>query len=986
MQQRKDSRSLFSRLVGLGCLITGACVAHAAPSSFAQKQAAWDEHQAMEAASRFHGLAWRDIGPVVQGGRVVDIETDPSSPYTFYVAYASGGLWKTTNNGVTFEPLLDQAPTMILGDLALDPQQPDHLWLGTGEANSSRSSYGGLGVYKSVDAGQTWQHTGLGESDRISRVLVDPRNSQRVFVAALGRLYTEGGQRGVYLTEDGGESWQLSLAGDEVTGFTDLVMDPTNPDILYAAAWERTRRSWDFSEGGSGSAVWKTEDGGKTWRKLDGLPSGDHIGRIGIAVAASAPNVVYAAIDNQAPLPEAQWDMGDRPLNPKRLRSMTKAEFLRQDPDEVELFIRANDLDVTLDAQTLRDLIREDKMQVSDLLAELDDANANLFNTDIVGLQVYRSEDGGASWALTHELPLEAVVYSYGYYFGQIRVAPDNEDRIYVLGVPVVTSSDGGASWSGMNGRDVHVDHHEIWIDPNNAKRIILGNDGGLDITFDGGTSWLKLDAQPVGQFYTVNVDLAEPYNVYGGLQDNGTLRGSSRTRWREGERWRRINGGDGMYVAVDPRDNKTTYTGFQFGYYNRIDAAGKRHDVRPRDSLGEPALRYNWNTPVILSPHNADIVYFGANRLFRSLDQGTSWQAISPDLTQSKKRGDVPYGTITTLSESPLQFGTVWVGTDDGQIHVTTDGGADWKSVRGRLPRDRWVSRVEASAHVATRAYVSLNGYRDDDIRPWVYRTDDLGTRWSDISAGLPAESVNVIREDPVNEDVLYVGTDRGVYVSLDRGSSWESLQSGLPNVPVHDLVVHPTQRELVAGTHGRSVWIVDVLPIQDLTAAVQQAALHLYPVEPVKASRRWRSRPSRWFERPSDEPEIRFSVWSDDSRDVTWRVLDERDRPVYTSQQLLRAGVSTLIWDLQVETSLALEAETQKLAERDGPPPNLKETPYAEAARLGHPMFVAPGQYTVEVLSGDLTTRTPLSVKPPKPYEPRQPAKLKLRGRGED
>lgn len=986
MSQRTLKDLLPGPLFGLLGMLALAGSSHAAPGTYAEKQAAWERHQQMETSSRFHGLVWRDIGPVVQGGRVVDIETDPSSPYTFYVAYASGGLWKTQNNGVTFEPLLDQAPTMILGDLAVDPLQPSHLWLGTGEANSSRSSYGGMGVYKSTDAGQTWQHTGLGDSDRISRVLIDPRNSQRVFVAALGRLYTAGGQRGIYVTENGGETWRQSLAGDEVTGFTDLVMDPSNPDVLYAAAWERSRRAWDFVEGGPGSAVWKTEDGGLTWRRLNGLPYGEFTGRIGIAVAPSAPNVVYAAIDNQAPLPEAQWDLGDRPLSPKRLRTMTKAEFLRQDPDEVEAFIRANDLDVTLDAEKLRDLIREDQLEVADLLAELDDANANLFNTDIVGLQVYRSDDGGESWALTHSEPLDAVVYSYGYYFGQIRVAPDNENQIYVLGVPVITSGDGGQTWSGMNGRDVHVDHHEIWIDPNNARRIILGNDGGLDISFDGGGSWLKLDAQPVGQFYTVNVDLAKPYNVYGGLQDNGTYKGSSRTQWQKGGRWRRINGGDGMYVAVDPRDNKTTYTGFQFGYYSRIDASGKRNDVRPRDSLGEPALRYNWNTPVILSPHNADVVYFGANRLFRSLDKGTSWQPISPDLSRSKRRGDVPFGTITTLSESPLQFGTLWAGTDDGQLHVTVDGGADWKDVRGRLPKDRWVSRVEASNHSKDRAYVSLNGYRDDEIRAWVYRTDNLGQRWTDISQGLPAEPVNVVREDPVNEDVLYVGTDRGVYVSLDRGESWESLQSGLPNVPVHDLVVHPTERELVAGTHGRSVWIVDVLPIQDLTSELRQQALHVFPVEPVKASRRWRTRASRWFDRPEDHPEIKVSVWSDTDRDVTWRVLDDRDRPVFESEQPLRAGISTLSWNLLVDSGLALEAETEALSERDGPPPNLKDTPYAEAVRLGHPMYVTPGQYTVEVLAGELDSATALSVKPPKSFEPRQPERPKLRGRGED
>lgn len=961
----------------------------AGPATPAQFDAAWEQHQALEAASLFHGLPWRSIGPVVQGGRVVDLAAVPGKPYSFYVAYASGGLWKTSNNGVTFEPLFDQQATMIMGDIAVDPRQPDTIWVGTGENNSSRSSYGGMGVYRSDDGGASWRHMGLTASNRIGRIVVDPRDSDRVLVAALGKLYTEGGERGIFLTEDGGENWRQVLAGDEVTGFTDLVLTPGNPDVMYAAAWERSRRPWNFVEGGTGSGIWKSTDGGQNWSRLaGGLPAGKHVGRIGLSVSASHQDTIYASVDNQALLPESQWNLGDRPLSAKRLRTMSDEEFLRQDPDEIEYFIRSNDLDTRLDATGLIARIKAGELGVQDLLAELDDANANLFNTDIRGIEVYRSDDAGASWRLTHEEPLREVVYSYGYYFGQIRVAPDNPERIYLLGVPLLRSDDGGANWQGIMGRDMHADLQAMWIDPAYPDRVIAGNDGGLDISYDGGQTWLKMDAQPVGQFYTVAVDLADPYNVYGGLQDNGTLKGSSRNRWQEGASFQRINGGDGMYVAIDPRDNKTTYTGFQFGYYTRIGADGKRSTVRPRDALGEPALRYNWNTPVILSPHNPDIVYFGANKLFRSLDQGETWAAISPDLSRARERGDVPFATLTTVAESPLNFGLLWTGTDDGQVHVSQDGGASWQDVAGRLPAGRWVSRVVASGHSEERAYVSLNGYRDDDTRAYVYATDNLGKRWRDLSAGLPAEPVNVIVEDPVNEQVIYVGTDRGVYVSLDRGETWQALQADLPNVPVHDLVVHPRERELVAGTHGRSIWIVDVLPIQDLTSELRSSPVHVFPLESMRARRHWRSKRSTWRHRPENEPRLEIRFWAQEDGEATVELLDADDRPLLRKTVTARRGINSWEWDLLMDEALALaaeEARIQRMVAEDESveDPGPAERKVAESLRLGHPLYVLPGNYQVRVALGEAEAAADWEVKAPEKFEPRSKPPMKIRGR---
>jgi len=958
---------------------------------------AWEKHREMEKTSPFRGLPWRCIGPIVQGGRVVDIEVVPGEPYTFYVAYASGGLWKTENNGVTFEPLFDDQPTMIMGDVAVAPSAPSTVWVGTGESNSSRSSYGGVGLFRSDDAGKTWRQAGLEGTDRIGRILIDPRDPNRVLVAALGKLYTPGGDRGIYLSDDGGESWRRVQAGEnEWTGFVDLVRDPSNPDVIYAAAWERKRRPWNFVEGGAGSGVYKSEDNGESWTRLGGgFPRGEHVGRIGLAVAPSRPGTVYAVVDDQTMLPEELWDLGDGAVTPKRLRGMSREEFLAQDPEEIEDFLRENDLDPALTAEKLLKQVREGEVTIQDLIDAVEDANRNLFETDIQGPHVFRSDDGGRSWTATHDEPIRETAYTYGYYFGQIRVAPDDPETVYILGVPLLVSEDGGRSWRNVNERNVHVDHHELWIDPAGPRRLLSGNDGGLNMSFDGGLSWLKLNAIPVGQFYTVAVDMADPYNVYGGLQDNGVLRGSSKARIYQGRRpgisqpWEFIGGGDGMYVNVDPRDDATTYLGYQFGYYYRLDPDGKRSPVRPRNAIKEPALRYNWATPVRLSTHNPDVVYFGANRLYRSMDKGESWAAISPDLTTSTERGDVPFATITTLSESPRTFGLIWAGTDDGHVWVTRDGGVDWNEVSAGLPADRWVSRVESSHHDSQVAYVALNGYRDDDDRVYLYRTPDLGKTWQDLSAGLPAEPVNVAREDPVNEKVLYAGTDLGVYVSLDRGVSWHALQAGLPDVPVHDLVVHPRERELVAGTHGRSVWIVDVLPIQELTPTLMEERVYVFPIQALQFDRDWRSRRPRWWHRPEDDPYLDVPFWSRDGGPVELSITDDVGDHVLRRETLeTTPGVNVFRWDLLLDAELAVAAEREMVAAEERT--KRANVPWSEAVRLERPVYVTPGKYAIQaqIPGADEMgwSQTKIEVEEPEPREPRVEPKPKIRAEKDD
>ncbi|MEO8672489.1 MAG: hypothetical protein ABI411_14320 [Tahibacter sp.] len=965
-----------------------------------QRWEAWSEHQKLAAESPFAGLEWRDVGPIGQGGRVVGIASVPAEPYSFYVAYATGGVWKTTNNGASFEPLSDRLPTLVTGAIAVDPAHPQTLWVGSGEPNSSRSSYGGLGLFRSDDGGKTFTPMGLDDTDRIARILIDPKDSNTIYVAALGKLYSEGGTRGVFRSRDGGKSWLQVLKGDTAwTGTIDLALDPRDPAVLYAAQWDRQRKPWRFLESGKGSGIYKSTDGGDHWSRLgNGFPAGDKIGRIGLSMALSKPDTLYASVDNWNDLPKEQWDAGDRPLSNKRLRGMSKEEFLRQDPEEIESFIRGSDLDTGLDAHRLIEMVKSGELEIAQLVRQLDAASNGFGDNNIRGLEIYRSDDAGASWRRTNEEPLREVNYTYGYYFGVVRVSPTDPEHVYAQGLPTIESRDGGRHWNGLNDPGVHVDYHELLIDPNFPQRIIAGNDGGVDMSYDGGKSWNRLDAQPLGQFYSITADMADPYNLCGGLQDNGTWKGSSRTHWRQGQDWSQVGGGDGMHCAIDTRDNATLYTGYQFGNYTRSGPPG-RHEVRARASLKVPPLRYNWLSPMFLSSHNPDIVYLGANMLFRSMDQGETWSAISPDLSTSKDRGNVPFATISSAAESPLQFGLLWAGTDDGNVWVSDDAGTQWRNVSEQMPAQRWISRVEPSHHAKLRAYVALNGYRNDDIAAYLYRSDDLGRSWTSIAKGLPAEPINVVREDPVNPDVLYVGTDRGVYVSLDRGMHWTSLQSNLPNVPVHDLLVHPRERELVAATHGRSAWIIDALPVQELDAKRREEALILFPLEPVQAEREWRDRASPWFDESADLPMLEGSYWAKSAGPVTLEVRDANGNLWRELALVARRGANSYRWDLLVDRQLALKAEqsarakvladkskeskseqSDKTGEADA---NLSATPIAESARLGHRLFATPGKYTLKLVQGSASSETSLEIKPAESRKPRAKPTPKLRGK---
>ncbi|MEM7297654.1 MAG: glycosyl hydrolase, partial [Bacteroidota bacterium] len=819
-----------------------------APASTSAEQR-WQGYQQrlnLEEGSLVKNVPFRNVGPTVMSGRVVDLAVDPNDPSHFYVAYASGSLWETFNNGTSFTPLFDNQIVMTIGDIEVDWNN-NTIYVGSGENNSSRSSYSGYGVFKSADNGETWEHLGLEETHHTGRIILHPEDPNTLWVAALGHLYSENSDRGVYKSTDGGQSWNKTLFVNNRTGVVDLIIDPSNPDILLAAAWEKDRKAWDFTESGDGTAIYRSENGGDSWSKISndsGFPNTNGTGRIGLAFAPSDPSIVYAILDNQDRR-EKDEDDEKKAVTKDVLRSMNNATFLALENKDINEFLDDNRFPREYNAVDIKKDVETGKVKPNDLVAYVEDANSLLFDTPVKGGEMYRSNDGGKTWNKTHEDYIESMIFSYGYYFGQVRVDPQNPDIIYTMGVPIVRSDDGGKTFESINEDNVHVDHHAIWINPLNSKHLILGNDGGVYVSFDTGATWINCNSPSVGQFYSIAVDMAEPYNVYGGLQDNGVWRGPStyeysRGWYQEGKYpYERLMGGDGMQVAVDNRDNETVYTGYQFGNYFRINTkTGTRKYITPRHKLGDAPYRWNWEAPIAVSSHNQDIVYFGSNRFHRSMNKGDDFETLSEDLTNGGKKGDVSYGTLTSIAESPLRFGLLYVGSDDGLIHNSRDAGASWSNISNGLPKDFWVSTVEASNHKEGRVYASLNGYRWDNFEPMIFISENYGRSWKNISNGLPHEPVNVVKEDPENENIIYVGTDHGVYVSVDRGSTYQAFGEGLPNAPVHDLVVHSRDNDLVLGTHGRGIYIGDISLVQQLTNELLAKSLHVFPIKEMSFS----------------------------------------------------------------------------------------------------------------------------------------------------
>ena len=778
-------------------------------------------------------IVFRNIGPTIMSGRVTDLEVNPADPTEFYVAYASGGLWHTKNNGHSFEPIFDEEDVMTIGDIAVNWQGSRIIWIGTGEVNSSRSSYAGNGVYKSVDGGVSWSYHGLPESHHIGKIILHPSDPNTAWVAVLGHLYSSNPERGVFKTNDGGKNWQHSLKIDDNTGAVDLEIDPRNPDHLYAAVWYRTRRAWNFEASGATSGIYESFDGGKNWVKIslpeNGFASGKKLGRIGISVSLSNPDIIYAVIDNNESLPDTGKVKKQEGLQAKEFETMSAKSFLLLEDSSLNQFLENNNFPSKYNATTVKQLVREGKILPVALSLYLDKQDDGFAHSSIKGCEIYRSDDGGKHWYKSNLKKL-SLFNTYGYYFCKIYVSPQNPDKVVLLGFYAMLSNDGGKNFKIIDGDNVHPDHHALWINPLRDDHMINGNDGGVNITYDNGNNWVKANSPAVGQFYAIAVDNATPYNVYCGLQDNGTWYGPSdhqeSVRWHEtGEyAYTSINGGDGMQVQVDTRENKLVYSGYQFGNYARTDLTKSllsMVEIRPEHELGEAPLRFNWQTPILLSSHNQDVFYIGSNRLHRSFNKGENLQAISGDLTGGGKKGNVPFGTLTTITESPLRFGLLYTGSDDGFIYITRDGGTTWKTLHDRLPKQvqgLYVSRLIASQYAEGRVYLTLNGYRNDHFDAYIFVSEDFGQSWKRIATDLPAEPVNVIREDPQNENILYIGTDNGLYFSLNRGASSFAWRAGLPRVAVHDIAIQKNKNDIVVATHGRSIYISSLNFIQQL------------------------------------------------------------------------------------------------------------------------------------------------------------------------
>ncbi|TPV34801.1 glycosyl hydrolase [Paucihalobacter ruber] len=854
-------------------------------------------------------LPFENIGPSVMSGRVVDLAVNPDNPTEFYVGYASGGVWHTTNNGTTFTPIMDNSPTQNVGVLAVHwPTRT--IWVGTGENNSSRSSYAGIGLLKSSDNGKTWQNMGLPDSHHIGKIAINSANPNEVVVGVTGHLYSPNKERGIYKTSDGGNTWQQTLFIDETTGIIDLQFNPKNFNVMYAAAWTKDRKAWNFDGSGNNSAIYKSTDAGATWTKISveksGFPTGDGVGRIGLAVYND--DILYAIHDNQFRRPKSSEKSKSTGLQKDDFKNMSKDAFLKLDDKELNNFLKANGFQEKYRAENVKNLVRNDNVKPADLATYLEDANSLLFDTEVIGTEIYKSTDGGQTWAKTHKDYLDGVYYSYGYYFGHIYVSPANQDHIYFYGVPILKSKDGGKTFKSMDAENVHVDHHSLWINPQNPNHLINGNDGGVNITYDDGNNWIKNNSTSVGQYYYINVDNQEPYNVYGGLQDNGVWVGPHNARndfrWHQSGDypWKSIMGGDGMQVQIDNRNPNIVYTGFQFGNYFRIDREkGSQTYIQPKHELGESPYRFNWQTPILLSAHNQDILYYGGNKLMRSMDQGNNWQAISPDLTKGGKKGNVAYGTLTTISESPFEFGLIYTGSDDGLIYITKNSGASWDNISKNLPQDLWVSRVVASQHKKERVYAALNGYRWDNFEVYIYVSEDYGNTWKSITNGIALSPVNVIKEDPENENILYAGTDNAAYVSFDKGENWHMFSEGLPKVAIHDLVIQPKAKHLLLGTHGRSIYKADISNLQSFKADMLTTSTTVFNLDEVRFSPRWGSQRSSWSD--AFEPNIQVSFFSNSEETKTITILNEQNEVLFTQKFDSQKGYNVWNYNLKVD-----------------------------------------------------------------------------------
>jgi photosystem II stability/assembly factor-like uncharacterized protein len=1011
---------------------------------------------------------FRSIGPASMGGRIDDIAVSESNPSIIYIGYAVGGVFKSENNGVTFEPVFETYNTASIGDIAIHPTNPNIVYIGTGEPNNRQTASFGDGIYKTTDGGKTFTHLGLTDTQTIGRIVIDPKSPDTVYLASPGHLFGPGPDRGIYKTTDGGKTWNKIKFIDDDTGFNDIALDPANSNIIYAASYQRRRSGCCFNGGGPGSGIWKSTDAGKSWTRIaeHGLPSGTY-GRIALDVSRSNPNVVYAQIE--------AGETG----KPERTPAVEAGAATEATP--------AGAAAVTPPGQAGRagEAGRAGRAGQAGPAPEtpaggrggpsFDWCNNGGPNKGYVagrggggggrGEQqpppgwtppaldpkkggVLRSENKGQSWTLISNCDARPM------YFSQLRVDPSNDKTIYVAGLPVAKSLDGGKTFAtldnaGGNESPGHVDQHAIWIDPKNPQHMMIGNDGGLDISWDQGHSWDYVNTMATALAYVVTADMRHPYFVYIGLQDNGSWGGPSAVRGRGGitnSDWYGIGGGDGFYTAVDPTDFNNVITESQDGNTNRYDLrTGRGESIRPRapaagrgtageggrgrggrgraggagrageaggaGEAGAPGgqappvqvggaaaqqggrggppnvlnaqpgdvYRFNWNTPVVMSPHNPKIVWLGGNRLFKSYNQGDTWVAsgdltknidrntvalmgVPGNLTQlSKNDGVVSYSTIVAISESPVLPGVVWAGTDDGNLQVSKDGGINFtevgKNLQG-LPANHqyWISRIDASHFDAATAYVSVDGHRSDDLKPYVFVTHNYGQSFDSITNNLPAfGNVQVIREDPKNRNLLYVGTEFGLFISLDAGKEWKRFMNNYPTVRTDDILVHPRENDLIVASHGRSVWIADdISPLQQLTPELQAEDVVLFDIRPVVA---WLNDQQHGEhvggqkvfigENAPRGAAISYYLKSAPGGDAKITIADATGKVIRNLDATKTAGINRVMWNLA-----------------PNPPPGPPAAGAGGGGRGGAPQAVEPGTYVVTLSVGGKTYTKPVSV----------------------
>lgn len=1021
---------------------------------------------------------FRSIGPASMGGRIDDIAVSDSDPNIIYIGYAVGGVFKSENNGTTFDPVFDTYATASIGDLAIHPTNPNIVYVGTGEANNRQTSSFGDGLYKTVDGGRTFTNIGLRETQTIARIVIDPRAPDTVYVASPGHLFGPNPDRGIYKTTDGGKTWSKIKFIDEDTGFTDLAIDPSNSNILYAASYQRRRIGCCFNGGGPGSAMWKTQDAGKSWTPLrgNGLPPGTY-GRIALDVSRSNPNVIYAQIEagevgallpaaatqpaaSTEATPPGPGAVGGQAATPAgQPAGQPGGQQAPAVPAAAQAGGGRGGFDWCNNGGPSGGFARGGGAGAGGGRGGQAPAAPQKPPTlDPKRSGIARSEDKGRTWTFVSNCNARPM------YFSQIRVDPSNDRTVYVAGLPVAKSLDGGKTFvtlndDGGNRSPGHVDQHAIWIDPRNPKHVLIGNDGGFNVSWDQGKTWDFVNTMATGTVYAVSADMRRPYYVYIGLQDNGSWGGPSATRGRGGimnSHWFGIGGGDGFYTAVDPTDLNVVYSESQDGNTNRYDLrTGRSQSIRPRPPAapgrgggggrgggrggqatgattgGAPAgaaggtpqpggaqpgaaqaevqpaagqqgggqaqppnvlnsapgdvYRFNWNTPFMLSPHNPSIVWLGGNRLFKSYNRGDTWVA-SADLTKqvdrnkvtvmgvlgdrtmlSKNDGIVAYSTIVSISESPILPGVVWAGTDDGHVQVSRDGGVSFTEVGKNLPglpanHVHWISRIDASHFDAGAAYVAVDGHRSDDLKPYVFVTRDYGRTFQNITSNLPSfGNVQVVREDPKNKDLLYVGTEFGLYLSLDGGKEWKPFMNNYPTVRTDDILIHPRDGDLIVATHGRSVWIADdITPLQQMTPAVLAQDATLFDIRPAVAYLNDQQGGQyvggqRVFvgENAPRGTAIAYHLKAAATGDVKLTIVDGTGKAIRTIEGTKNAGINRVLWNLAPD-----------------PPPNRGGGAGGGGGggggggRGGAQAAVEPGTYLVNLTVGGKTLTKPVTV----------------------